>query len=580
VDREKPVQAEILHTRPITNLLLLSVIAGLAIVPFIHWGNPSGHDFEFHMYSWMEVLQQWKLGVIYPHWAGQAHWGCGEARFLFYPPGSWVMGATLGAIVPWKVVPGVYCWMVLTLAGFSMYVLARRWLGPSNALFAAAFYALNPYHLLVIYWRSAFAELLAAVLLPLVPLCLLKLKGGSERAVMWLGLVFAGAWLANAPAAVMIHYSAAGLVVVLALQEKSAKAAIGILAKTGAAVVLGAGMAAVYLVPAIYEEPWVSIAALLSPGVRPQDNFLFTYIADADHNRFNLLVSLVAMSEIAVFAVAAWMASRRSHKNSDDGLIRSAWTWLASWGAVAALAMVPVCNFLWLYLPKFRYVQLPFRWLLCLNVPLALLLAGATACMKSNGARWMARTLVCAFLLATLLVSGRRVQPPWWDQAADIQEMDDAMVDGIGYDGTDEYVPAGDDPYELKKDLPQVSDENGAAVKVQVLSWSATDKHFSVRANSTKNLTIRLFNYPAWKVTVNSHEVATPSSEVTGLMIVPVGSGENDVQIIFGRTRDCTVGGVISLLSIVLFAGLVIKTSGARKPRDAGERSTKTGRTS
>ena len=57
-----------------------------------------------------------------------------------------------------------------------MYHLARRWLSPSDSLFAAVFYALNPYHLLIIYWRSAYAELLTAALLPLLLLLLLRLK--------------------------------------------------------------------------------------------------------------------------------------------------------------------------------------------------------------------------------------------------------------------------------------------------------------------------------------------------------------------------------------------------------------------
>ena len=566
----KPFQAQILLTRPITHLLILAILAAVAVVPFLYLGNPSGHDFEFHMYSWMEVLQQWKAGVVYPRWAGLAHWGYGEARFLFYPPASWTLGAGLGEMLPWKTVPGVYCWIVLTLAGASMYALARRWLSARDALFAAGFYALNPYHLLVVYWRSAFAELLAAILLPLVPLCLLKLREEGGRPVLWLSLILAAAWLANAPAAVMIHYSAAGLAVILALQEGSTKSGCRILAKTGVAVVLGAGVAAVYLIPAIYEEPWVSIVALLEPGVRPQDNFLFTYMADADHNRFNVLVSLVAMSEVAALAAAAWLSRKRNDRSSEGGLSCSGWRWLAGWGAATALVMVPLSNVLWLYLPKFRYVQLPFRWLLCLNVPLALLLASATLRRESRIGVRIVRTVFCMFLLATLLIAGHRVQPPWWDRSADIQEMEDAMSDGVGYDGTDEYVPAGDDPYELNKELPQVSDANGAAVKVQTLSWNATDRRFIVRSDSPRNLTIRLFNYPAWKVTVNGQMVGTQSTETTGLMMVPVSAGENDVHIIFGRTPDRTAGGVISSVSMLIIAGLFIATKSRRQRNEAG----------
>ena len=130
------VKLKLLRT-PISRALVLAGVCLLAITPFFRWGSPSGHDFEFHMYSWMEVLGQWKHGIVYPRWAALGYWGYGETRFLFYPPASWTLGAALGAILPWKMVPGAYCWMALTLAGASMYRLAREWLPARDALFAA-----------------------------------------------------------------------------------------------------------------------------------------------------------------------------------------------------------------------------------------------------------------------------------------------------------------------------------------------------------------------------------------------------------------------------------------------------------
>ncbi|MFZ0294711.1 MAG: 6-pyruvoyl-tetrahydropterin synthase-related protein, partial [Candidatus Sulfotelmatobacter sp.] len=155
---------------------------------------------EFHLYSWLEVLTQWKHGIGYPRWAALANFGYGEPRFIFYPPVSWALGAGLSTVFPWIVVSDIYIWLVLVAAGASMFLLARRWLDQRDATFAAVLYAVNPYHLVIVYWRSAFAELLAACLLPLLVLVLLRAEEGRARGTIWLALVLAASWLVNAPA--------------------------------------------------------------------------------------------------------------------------------------------------------------------------------------------------------------------------------------------------------------------------------------------------------------------------------------------------------------------------------------------
>jgi len=553
----------------ISRALALAGACFAVIVPFFWWGNPSGHDFEFHVFSWMEVLGQWKHGIIYPRWAALAHWGYGEARFLFYPPASWTLGAALGAILPWKMVPGAYCWIVLTLAGGAMYRLAREWLSPQDALFAAVFYALNPYHLLVVYWRSAYAELLSAALLPLLVLCLVRIfSPGSDsrfRSTLWLSLVLAAAWLTNAPAAVMIHYSAAGLALLLAViggpggtgqQRPSRSIPWRGLIQVGIAIMLGAGLASFYLIPAIYEQKWIDVTQVLSLGVRPQDNFLFTTLADADHNRFNFLVSSLAVVEIGVLLLAIGF-SRRGRMLTN---LRTPWVLHSAWGLGCAILMISVSNVVWQHLPKLRFMQLPFRWLLCMNAALAILLTMAAT-------RWMSRLIASAILLAALIAAGYHFQPPWWDKAADFREMRDAMADGTGYEGTDEYVPAGVDAYELNKNLARVSDEAGAPVAAKIMAWGQIEKHFTVHAPSAANLTVRLFSYPAWDVIVNGQHVATRKTNVTGLIVIPVAAGDNDVGVYFRRTIDRFVGGIVSLITAAIFVivWIVTKRNGTRE---------------
>ena len=209
--------------------LCIAAAAFAVEIPFFFLGTPSGHDVEFHLYSWLEVVAQWKQGIFYPRWAGLAQFGYGEPRFIFYPPGSWMLGGMLSAIFPWTLASEIYIWVALMAAGGSMFGLARRWMDRRDATFAAVLYAVNPYHLVIVYWRSAFGELLAASLAPLLLLVVLRIGEGKQRGtgligeVVPLGLVLAGAWLVNAPAAVMIHYSMALLIVVVAWQRRSAR---------------------------------------------------------------------------------------------------------------------------------------------------------------------------------------------------------------------------------------------------------------------------------------------------------------------------------------------------------------------
>jgi len=306
------------------------------------------------------------------------------------------------------------------------------------------------------------------------------------------------------------------------------------------AVFLGAALAAFFLIPAAYEQRWVNIAEVLSPGVRPQDNFLFTKIDDVDHNRFNLLVSLVACAEITLLAIAAFF--------SRPWRLRQPRVWwaLSGWALVAALLNFSFTFFLWQHLPELRYLQLPWRWLLCLNVSFALLVA------MSSG-RWIARVLVCTTMLLLLSFVWHRVQAPWWEKAEDFSQMLASQQSGAGYEGTDEYVPVGADPYEVSQDALRVALDDSAAPdpvkQIRIQRWNAESKLFTAEVSQPGQLVLRLFNYPAWRVEVNGKLIATATRDVTGQMLIPVQAGENRVQVTFTRTWDRIAGGIISLLT-------------------------------
>ena len=143
-------------------MVALAFAAFAVVAPFTVRGVACGHDLGFHMNSWLEVAQQWREGVLFPRWAANANYGSGEPRFLFYPPLSWMLGGALGSFIPWLFVPVAFDICAVMLAGLAMHALAREWFDEPDSILMALAYALNPYMLLNIYVRSAFAEMLAA----------------------------------------------------------------------------------------------------------------------------------------------------------------------------------------------------------------------------------------------------------------------------------------------------------------------------------------------------------------------------------------------------------------------------------
>ena len=169
-----------------------------------------------------------------------------------------------------------------------------------------------------------------------------------------------------------------------------------------------------------------------------------------------------------------------------------------------------------------------------------------------------------------IVVGWHRIQAPWWDNAADLREMQDNMESGIGYEGTDEYLPLAADKENIDKDAWKVRVDGPAHAALVVQRWDAESKAFTGEMSAADQVAVKLFRYPAWQVRVNGRVVETAARESTGQMLVPVGQGMNRVEIQFVRTWDRAVGGWISVIAIASVAIWSLLAASRRQTLDLG----------
>jgi hypothetical protein len=565
--------------------------AAVATAPQLMRGNSCGHDFNVHLVSWLDCANAWRHGIAYPHWTPSANWGAGEPRFVFYPPLTWMAGAVLGLIFGWHFAPIVLTFLCFAGAGLATRALALEGCQAAVATLAGCTAIFSGFSLFTAYERSAFPEFTGGIWLPLLLLFALRQRRGSstlcsafDGSTAPLALALAACWLCNAPLGVIASYLLAGVALLAALLLKSWAPVL----RAGVAGALGLAATAFYWLPAEFEQRWVDIRqATEDPGYNFENNWAFAHHPGpllAVHDQILRQVSWIAISTIAVALLALAVCWRRGTlPAANSGHWRLWWVPLAAIPTVTLILLFPVSRPLWHWLPEFRFLQYPWRWLEAVEAPMAILFAAAVWPSR----RWARRAVVIAcaagFVCATFVAGTAFFQA--CDSEDAVPSVLSAYRAGAGFEGMYEYAPPGSDRSQIATGLP---DACLTADSVAVLGhadpgsdepiWNAQEnsciatyrwaggraanpEHLRLRANVSQpgGLVLRRLSYPAWSIQVNGRSAAALPRRQDGLIAIPVPRGPVDLRIDWTTTPDAAASrwmtglGLLALCAVGWF---------------------------
>ncbi|MBB5055725.1 hypothetical protein HDF16_000394 [Granulicella aggregans] len=531
---------------------LIPTAAFLAVLPLILHGCSCGHDFDFHLVSWMEAASQFKRGNLHPSWAFSPAWNAGEPRFVFYPPISWSLGAILG-LMRWSTAPINYTWIALTASGFAMYSLARTLkVSEHAALIASLVYLANPYMLFTAYERTAYAELLAAAWIPLLLSAILRDRITPLRIAVPVALL----WLTNAPAAVMGCYALAVLAVLRMLwqwlddrSDSRLKATSALALRIFAGLALGLGLAAFYILPAADERRWVQIAMATIEGMRIEDNFLFHHTTDALHDEVLHTASLIAVAILAAaLVILATLLVRPTRANASPDTRRHAIS-LSILGILIGVLLIPASAIFWRIAPEMTFLQFPWR----LTAVLAAILCSGLALLLARvsvQSLWLG--IFAVIVLPCVMWPAAKAFTQSCDDEDNVAARLAVFRTHMGTDPTDEYTPTNADnealshvnpPYWLTEDGNGLPSARGEREGTSPMNFAITTPRDAVVV-----LNLRVF--PAWLIRINGNVSTQRVDRADGLIAVPIKAGRSDIAISYAMTLDRKLGDGITLVAL------------------------------
>jgi uncharacterized membrane protein len=550
--------------------LVLLIVAGVLLAPSLVLGNLLSHSSPQNVTWAAQFVDQFQSGVLYPRWLPDSFDGLGSPTFYFYPPiAFWVTAlislVTLGALST------SYCLSLATLvllwaSGMTM----RAWLRPATgsarlAFYGALAYMAAPYHLVDHYYRGAFAEFAAYAVLPLVMLSVRRIADGRRYGVLALAASYAALPMAHLPTSLLISLTALPLYVLYRGWRLAAPVpALKFFGQCASGGVLGLGLAAIYLAPALGLQHWIPADTFWEGDYQAQNWFLLTPGRWPPPLDMMLIIVFCAVA-YTIAAIGVIVLQVRSEGWAGWRSEPMFWSLLC---LLCVLLIAGVLPWFWL-IPFTAKVQFPWRLMIVVEFAAVTALCLAPwASLQRAAARVLRLALLALAPAIVILVAavGHRVDVSLAmpEEPADLKQF---LPAGFPMKPASGYAELGLEPL---RGVPTIAC-TPAPRTCRAAALPLGELAIEIDGDGPTDVVVRRFAYPFWRTEPSLPITAT---EPLRLVAFTVPAGRHAVRLQHKRPMAELVGWVISGLSLVLFAAgaLVIRYTSARNPGSAPAR--------
>lgn len=548
---------------PLLVVVVFAILAGRTLI--FEKGYFNMHD-DLQMMRQLEMEKCFKDWQIPCRWVPDMGYGYGFPLFNFYPPLPYLVGQIF-RVLQFSFVDTAKLTFALSfvLSGIAMYFLAKEFFGRWGGVVSSIFYIWAPYHSVDVYVRGAMDEAWAFIWFPLILFTSYKLIKSEKKVLPWilgLGLSWAGLLLSHNLMVMIFTPVFAVWCLIFWIPKHDIKKIFHALISGISAFLL----AAFFTLPVLAEQKYIHVDTLTQGYYEYIAHFatirqlLFSrfwgYGASiwGPNDGMSFQIGQIHwVLSIVILILALSLVFRK--KKISDSLKAAIFMVLAGW--FAAFMAHQNSTFIWQRIAPLAFVQFPWRFLTLATLGFSFA-SGSIAVLLQKKV-FAVIGLVLVLLLTTFDWNYFLPQGGQMGALTDAQKFSGAAWDLQRTAGIFDYLPktAKENPKAPPAILAEVTKGKGTVDNIsQGTDWGK----FSLNLNSDSQVRINIFDFPTWKITVDSKEVDPniPESESWGRMYLNIPKGEHQVYYKLTDTPVRTASNLISLFAWILLAAIIL----------------------